>query len=702
MSRPSWCNLEWRRLRLRRSNVRAAGSVVGALACVMCVALFAAFAVRRASASSNPEAPVWLHAVVSAPLPEHDEKTDAVLLYSEENVTVQSVDRIRKQIRVAYKILRPGGRELGNLAIPYRMDSKVLSMRAWSIPASGKDFEVRDKDAADIAIPAVPGSELITDVRAKFVRIPAADVGNVIGWEYEIEDRPMVLQDSWYFQKEYPSREEHYSLTLPAGWEYKVSWLNHAEAAATPSGNNSWQWVVSAVPGIRPELEMPPYRGIEGQMIVSFLAPGGGRTFKNWRDLGVWYNDLTRGRRDASNDIAQKSAALTSSSKLAAVKMQAVADFMQRDIRYVGIELGIGGFQPHAATDVFAHRYGDCKDKATLMSALLKSAGIDSYYVLINTERGSVTPEMPPHVGGFDHVILAVKLPEDVHDASLVATMQHPKLGKLLFFDPTDELTPFGMLRGALQANYGLLVSEDGGELTELPQLSGATTGIRRSAKLKLSPNGTLSGDFVEIRVGDSAARERYKLKTVTKDADRIKPVETMLASSLPTYHITHASVSNLDRIDLPFEWDYSVVADNYAQSTGGLLIVRLRVVGNESSGLLETKEARRYPVVFDGPRRDSDSVEITLPAGFEVEDLPDAVSVDYGFASYHSKAEVSGNVVKYNRTLEIREPNVPLNKVDDLKMLYRIIGSDERNTAVLRPGATTASSAPNATGAKQ
>jgi hypothetical protein len=105
---------------------------------------------------------------------------------------------------------------------------------------------------------------------------------------------------------------------------------------------------------------------------------------------------------------------------------------------------------------------------------------------------------------------------------------------------------------------------------------------------------------------------------------------------------------------------------------------------------------------VFDGPRRDSDSVEITLPAGFEVEDLPDAVSVDYGFAAYHSKAEFSGNVLSYHRTLEIREPSVPLNKVGDLKMLYRVIAADEKNTAVLRPGATTASSAPNSTGAKQ
>src|ERR1700742_1260312 len=111
MSRPLWCNLEWHRL--QRTRGRAGLGILVALACV-------AFVGRGASASNNPEAPAWMHAVVSAPLPEHDDKTDAVLLYSEENVTVQSVDRIHKQIRVAYKILRSGGRELGNLAIPYQ------------------------------------------------------------------------------------------------------------------------------------------------------------------------------------------------------------------------------------------------------------------------------------------------------------------------------------------------------------------------------------------------------------------------------------------------------------------------------------------------------------------------------------------------------------------------------------------------------
>src|SRR5262249_11656073 len=178
-----------------------------------------------------------------------------------------------------------------------------------------------------------------------------------------------------------------------------------------------------------------PWRGIEAQMIVSFVPPGGApsKVFANWNGMGTWYNELTRNRRDASPEITQKTAALTGTSKTQLEKMQAIANFMQRDIRYVAIELGIGGQQPHPAPEIFNHKYGDCKDKATLMSTMLKTIGIDSYYVIINTRRDSVKPEMPPHLGGFNHAILAVRLPDDVTSPTLIATMQHPKLGRLLF-----------------------------------------------------------------------------------------------------------------------------------------------------------------------------------------------------------------------------------------------------------------------------
>jgi hypothetical protein len=366
--------------------------------------------------------------------------------------------------------------------------------------------------------------------------------------------------------------------------------------------------------------------------------------------------------------------------------MEALARFVQRDVRYVAIELGIGGYQPHPAVDVFTHRYGDCKDKVTLMASMLKEIGIESFYVVINSERGAVTPEMPAHMGGFDHAILAIQLPVGLKDASLVALMEHSKLGTLLFFDPTDTFTPFGRLSGPLQANYGLLVTPDGGELVELPKLAPSLNGIVRTAKLTLTPSGTLAGEIKEVRMGDRASAQRYALKSVTKDTDRIKPIESLLAQSLSSYRVTKASIGNLDQTELPFLFDYSLVADNYAKPAGNLLLVRPRVVGLKSSDLLETKEPRQFPVVFDGPSRDMDVFDITMPPGYEVDDLPPPVSAEFGFASYHSKAEVQGNVLRYARTFEVKDPSVPLAKMDDLKKLYRIIANDERNTAVLKP----------------
>jgi hypothetical protein len=207
--------------------------------------------------------------------------------------------------------------------------------------------------------------------------------------------------------------------------------------------------------------------------------------------MGNWYGSLTIGRRDASPAIKQKVTDLTAGITDPLEKMRRLAQFVQHDIRYVAIELGIGGFQPHPAADVFGHRYGDCKDKATLMAAMLHEIGVDSYYVVINAERGSITPDMPAN-DGFNHVILAIKLPAGLPHGSLVATMQHPQLGELLFFDPTNELTPFGQIGGYLQENYGLLVTPSGGELVEVPRLTIALNTIRRTGNLTLKANGKL------------------------------------------------------------------------------------------------------------------------------------------------------------------------------------------------------------------
>jgi hypothetical protein len=316
---------------------------------------------------------------------------------------------------------------------------------------------------------------------------------------------------------------------------------------------------------------------------------------------------------------------------------------------------------------------------------MLRQIGVDSYHVVINTQRGSVTRETPAH-NGFNHVILAINLADDVKDPSLIAVMQHPRLGRILFFDPTNELTPFGQIGGYLQANYGLLVTPDGGELVELPQQPSAMNSIQRVGKLTLDANGMLKGEVKEVRVGDRAWSERWQLRALTKNTDRIKPIESLLAGSLPSFQIVRASLVNFEQTDQPFGFNYSFQSDNYAKIAGNLLLVRPRVLGSKSSGILETKEPRKFPLEFEGPSRDTDSFDIALPPGYEVDELPPPTDADFSFGSYHSKTEASGNLLHYTRAVEIKELSVPVNKMDELKSFYRMIAADERNTAILKP----------------
>jgi hypothetical protein len=205
---------------------------------------------------------------------------------------------------------------------------------------------------------------------------------------------------------------------------------------------------------------------------------------------------------------------------------------------------------------------------------------------------------------------------------------------------------------------------------------------IQRTAKLTLDPLGTLKGEVIETRVGDSAWSERARLRTVTKSTDQVKPIEDLLAGSLSLFTINKATIENLNQIDQPFGFHYTFEAQNYAKNAGGLLLVRPRV---KTSGILETKEPRKFPIEFEGPSRDTDTFEIAIPAGYVVDDLPPPVDAEYSFASYHARTEVKDNSIHYTRTLEVKELSVPVARADELKKFYRIIAGDERNTVVLK-----------------
>src|SRR5208282_81020 len=163
-----------------------------------------------------------------------------------------------------------------------------------------------------------------SDLKTKILTIPAADPGNIVGYEIEQEVQPYVIQDVWFFQeKGVPVREAHYTLQMPAGWGYKAVWLNHPEVAPS-GGSGQWQWAVSDVPPIKLENGMPPWHGIAGQMVISLIPPGGAsnKGFESWADMGRWQNGLVQGRRTISPEIKQKVAELTKSSPTQLEKMR--------------------------------------------------------------------------------------------------------------------------------------------------------------------------------------------------------------------------------------------------------------------------------------------------------------------------------------------------------------------------------------------
>lgn len=629
--------------------------------------------------------PAWLQAQLSAPTPDHDPKATDVELYSEVVLTVQPNGAIKRLTRDVYRILRPDSAR-GFLRLDVDRQTKITALRGWSIPTEGKPYEVKEDQVVDSSLANVENGELMGDVRTKILHLPAAIPGSIVGYEVETDEKPYVLTDDWEFDETVPVREAHYTLQLPPGWGYKAAWLNHTPVTPLSDGKGQTQWLLKDLKAIRVEDQMPPWRGIAGQLVIA-LEPPDGRPhgFENWQELGAWYADLTRGRMDASPAIKQKVSELTAAQKTSLAKMQALASYVQNEVRYVAIELGIGGMQPHPAADVFAHSYGDCKDKATLLGSMLKEIGVDSYYFIVNTDRGTVTESTPANLR-FNHAILVIKLPPDVDTTNLPATITHPKLGKILFFDPTDELVPFGRLSGGLQANAGILVAPEGGELIKPPLFPTAASGVQRTAKLSLDEKGTLHGDIHEVWIGDMAARQRRAAQLVHGETERIKPVESIASRSFSTYQILKANTINARINDRPFEWNYSLEVTGYAKSAGGLLLVRPRVLGTLSSGFLETPEPREYPIEFLGTERDTDDFEIAVPAGYTVDELPAPVNADYDFASYHSKAEQTPGGLRYTRTFEVKQVSVPVAQAEKLKELYRIIATDERNSAVLKP----------------
>jgi len=645
---------------------------------LLCVLVVSASTVACASV------PDWLRQVARAPLPVYSDDTDAVVLLDETTATVSLSGEVHYTFRKAYKVLRPQGRNRGTVRVYFDAETRLTFLKAWSIDKKGEEFEVKESDAVETA---AFSEGLYADTRHKSVEIPAANTGSVIGYEYQQRARSSVLQSLWMFQDEIPVRRARFVLELAPNWKYVTCWRNHPDLSPQSAGENRWMWELTDIDAIRSEPKMPSWRSVAGEMGISFFpklaapssAPGA------WSQIGSSYENLITGHRDTTAEIKSKTRQLVEGVVDPYEKLRRLTSYVQHEIRYVAIEIGIGGYQPHFAADVFSNRYGDCKDKTTLLSAMLHEAGFDSYYVLINDERDFLLPEFPSLLN-FNHVILAVRLPQKFDPNAAFATISHKKLGTLIFFDPTDPTTPLGYLPPSLQANYGLLVNE-GGELLQLPVLPPSTNQIVRTAKLTIDVSGKLNGTVREIRRGPAAAELREQLLAVPK-IHRQTVFQSLVSGLSDGAVLTSATVTDLGDFSSPLIIEYAFTSAGYAQHPAQLFLFRPCVLGHKGDAVLDDKP-RQNPVIFPSTAHQTDAFEISLPPGYAIDELPHAVQYESSFATYKSELRTDGHTLHYSREYEVRTLRVPLEELGTLKEFFRTIAQDERAFAFLIPSSS-------------
>ncbi len=301
--------------------------------------------VHNAQADSAPD---WLRSAAQES-GDYPKDTVAVVLLDERQTTVKDNGDIETRYRRAYKLLRPEARdEYGFVRVPFDNQTKITYLKAWTITPDGHEMEVKEKDAAEIGVSTY---EVFSDNREKILSFPEANPGSVVGYEFAQKHRPFVLEDNWWFQVTIPVRTARFTLQLCR------------QAGTFPPFGLT---IPTKLPGNRAKYQRlgaqgyfrrgsraghpHPWEVVGGRLGLKYFPRDPairGKTSGSWKDLGLWYDGLTRTSQTPSPDIKKKTAELTSGISDPLAKIKALSEYMQRQIRYAAIEIGIGGYQPH-------------------------------------------------------------------------------------------------------------------------------------------------------------------------------------------------------------------------------------------------------------------------------------------------------------------------------------------------------------------
>lgn len=631
---------------------------------------------------ANDNAPDWLKQAAQMRPPQYEKDVPAVVLHHEQKVTLGSNGKLTTVDRYAVRILtREGKREAAAIAFYLSKFSQVHDMEAWLISPGGTTIGYGKKETIDrISDP----DDIYDEGRIKIIDASDnADVGYVFGYTATTDDSPLFYQDGWRFQDNLPTLFSRYSLTLPDGWKATSMTFNRSDVTPQVNGT-SYIWELRDLPPITYEPMSPSFANLAPRIAINYLPAAGNQSaskvFADWLDVSRWGTALHDPQVIVDDEVAAKARDLTAGAKTELEKIRAIGTFVQ-NMQYISIDIGVGygnGMKPRPSNTVLNRGYGDCKDKANLMRAMLKSLKIEAYPIAIYSGDPNYVRKEWASPGQFNHCIIAIRVSSETISPTII---EHPKLGRLLIFDATDQFTPVGDLPDYLQGSNALLMAGENGGLIEMPVTPPAFNAWNRETEIDLAADGSIKGMIRERVSGQESRPARTFFRSVSSN-DFSKSIEAWLTRGATAAKLVKLSPKDRQS-DAAFEMDVEFTAPMYGQLMQNRLLVFKPTIANRTNSVYLTEKLRKHPVILES-NSFNEKVTFILPAGFVVDEMPAPVSFDMKFGKYATTVEEKGGKLVFTRSLTMNRTTVPVARYDEVRDFFSRILNAEQSPVVL------------------
>ena len=544
---------------------------------------------------------------------------DAVILLNQFSHDVLPSGQSRYTSHQLVKLLTERGvQKYDDIAIPYNLTAQHIAVNvARTIRPDGSVVEPLHEAFNDVTPPGLLSYNLYSDAMWRVISMPALEPGVCIEYQVTLEDigTESVGSTTWFwggfsFQSTDPTRQSNYALRVPKTTHFRWKAINcqlnpqvlHEEETST------YLWAYGETPKFKAEVNMPPTNDIVPRLTYSSVD--------SWDAIYHWYKELAKDRYTVDEGIEETVRRLTADFVTKEDKIREIYHFVASQIRYVGIELGQGAYQPSPANQVLKVRYGDCKDKTTLMIAMLDLVGIEAFPVLINPAPYERVDVEIPSLGHFSHAITAI--PRDD--------------GSYIWLDATSETCSYGDLPVNDQGRKGFVIRHDRGEFVDIPTFPPESNRLIVDTVITLNMEGAIKGKMRIDTRGQYNLDSRLRYKQVPPDALK-DTFAAELNRQLPGVRIEQVQISDLNDLNTPVQIDIVFSVEEYAKQIGGRMLFPLPNDEFADYAEIFAAEVRKSPLDLSYPMQMDKTVQIALPEGWTAA-LPDDIHLDHSFAS--------------------------------------------------------------------